>query len=132
MILSKGYDEKYPSESEKNITSFISLEVYDIVDVDELHMSYTVHFKIELKWFDSRIIFRNLNIGLLQIATELILAVKDPVETSPKFERSNWLQLMCGLLPASTTHGVLQLASNICPQASITCFNGNSINVNSN
>ena len=23
-------------------------------------MSYTVHFKIELKWFDSRIIFRNL------------------------------------------------------------------------
>ena len=58
MILSKGYDEKYPSE--KNITSFVSLKVYDIVDVDELHMSYTVNFKIQLKWFDSRIIFRNL------------------------------------------------------------------------
>ena len=60
MILSKGYDEKYPSE--KNITSFVSLKVYDIVDVDELHMSYTVHFKIQLKWFDSRIIFRNLKL----------------------------------------------------------------------
>ena len=58
MILSKGYDEKYPSE--KDITSFVSLKVYDITDVDELHMSYTVDFKILLKWFDSRIIFRNL------------------------------------------------------------------------
>ena len=73
-----------------------------------------------------------LNIGLLQIATELILAVEDPVETSSLSERSNWLQLMCGVLLASTAYGVLQPASNICPQASITHFNGNSINVNSN
>ena len=58
MILSKGYDEKYPPE--KNITSFVSLKVFDIVDLDELHMSYTVNFRIQLKWFDSRIIFRNL------------------------------------------------------------------------
>ena len=38
------------------------MEVYDLTDLDELHMSYTVHFKIQLKWFDSRIIFRNLKL----------------------------------------------------------------------
>ena len=60
MTLSKGYDERYGSE--KNVQAFIYMEVYDITDLDELHMSYTVHFKIQLKWFDSRIIFRNLKL----------------------------------------------------------------------
>ena len=36
------------------------MKIYDITDIDELHMSYTVNFKIQLKWFDSRITFRNL------------------------------------------------------------------------
>ena len=58
MTLSKGYDEKNPSV--QNISSFISLKVFGIHDIDELHMSYTVHFRIQLKWFDSRITFRNL------------------------------------------------------------------------
>ena len=58
MILSKGYDKRHPSE--RNILSSLSLRVYDIVDVDELHMSYMVNFGINLRWFDSRIIFRNL------------------------------------------------------------------------
>ena len=38
----------------------MSLLVYDIMDIDELHMSYTIDFRIKLKWFDSRIVFRNL------------------------------------------------------------------------
>ena len=35
-------------------------KVIDIFDVNELHMSYTVRFRIQLEWFDTRIIFRNL------------------------------------------------------------------------
>ena len=58
MTLRKGYDKKYPSA--KNVPSFIFMKVKDIMDIDELHMLYTVKFKIQLKWFDSRIIFRNL------------------------------------------------------------------------
>ena len=53
-----GYDKKYPSK--KNHTAFFSMSVDDIGDINELHMSYTVTFEIRLKWFDSRIIFRNL------------------------------------------------------------------------
>ena len=33
---------------------------YDINEIDELKMSYTVNFLIELKWYDSRINFKNL------------------------------------------------------------------------
>ena len=58
MILSKGYDKKNPFE--KYTTTFLSLNVYNIVDVDELHSSYVVHFSINLTWYDNRIIFRNL------------------------------------------------------------------------
>ena len=58
MTLSRGYNEKNPSV--QNIPIFISMKVYDIDEIDELHMSYTAHFKIKLKWYDSRIIFRNL------------------------------------------------------------------------
>ena len=38
----------------------MSMIVYDIFDIDELHMSYTVDFGIKLNWFDSRIVFKNL------------------------------------------------------------------------
>ena len=58
MTLTEGYDKKYPPI--KNVTTFISLKVYEIRDIDELHMSYTVEFKITMQWFDSRIFFRNL------------------------------------------------------------------------
>ena len=58
VTLTKGYDKKHSSA--KNITSLISLTVHDIIDIDELHMSYTVDVEIKLKWFDSRLIFRNL------------------------------------------------------------------------
>ena len=58
MTLEKGYDKKYSPA--KNITSLISVIVDDIIDIDELHMSYTVSVDIELKWFDSRLTFRNL------------------------------------------------------------------------
>ena len=36
------------------------MKVYDIMEIDELHMSYTVNFKLTMQWFDSRITFRNL------------------------------------------------------------------------
>ena len=58
MTLGKGYDKKHPSV--KNNPTFISLYISDITDIDELHMTYTVIFLIQLEWFDSRIVFRNL------------------------------------------------------------------------
>ena len=58
MTLARGYDKKHSSA--KNTTSFIFMTVHDIIDIDELHMSYTVSVEIKLKWFDSRLIFRNL------------------------------------------------------------------------
>ena len=51
-------DNRYPSK--KNVTCFMSVLVYDIFDIDELHMSYTIDFQITLKWLDNRIVFRNL------------------------------------------------------------------------
>ena len=58
MKLDKGYDNRYPSK--KNITCFMSLQIFDILDLDELAMTYTIMFRIFLKWFDPRIVFRNL------------------------------------------------------------------------
>ena len=58
MSLDIGYDKRYPSE--KNFSSFITLYIHDIVDMNELHMSYIVNFQIHLKWYDPRINFRNL------------------------------------------------------------------------
>ena len=58
MTLGKGYDKRYPSA--KNLNSGIYMKVYDITEIDEIHMSYTVNFKIRLQWHDSRITFRNL------------------------------------------------------------------------
>ena len=58
MTLGKGYEKKYPSV--KNIPVIIYMKVYDIKEIDELKMSYIVNFRIELKWYDSRINFRNL------------------------------------------------------------------------
>ena len=58
MTLDKGYDKRYPSK--KNVTVFMSMLVSDILDMNELGMSYTVDFEIQLKWFDPRVVFRNL------------------------------------------------------------------------
>ena len=57
-----GYDKKYPPK--KNSTAFISMAITEIVDINELHMSYTFNLETKLKWFDSRIIFRNLKPNL--------------------------------------------------------------------
>ena len=48
-----------------NITCFISMLVYNIIEIDELQMSYTIDFGITMKWFDSRIAFENLKPTLL-------------------------------------------------------------------
>ena len=58
MTLGIGYDRRYSSV--KNSSSLITLRVYDVKDIDEIHMSYTVNIRIKLQWHDSRIIFRNL------------------------------------------------------------------------
>ena len=58
MTLRKGYDRKNPPA--KNTTTLVSIKVFDIIDIDELDMSFKVYFKVIMKWFDSRIIFRNL------------------------------------------------------------------------
>ena len=59
MTLDKGYDNSYSSK--KNVTCFMSMLIYDILATDELGMTYTIDFTIILKWFDPRIVFRNLN-----------------------------------------------------------------------
>ena len=61
MTLKDGYDKKYPSTL-KNTTVSISMEIYDILDIQELVMEYTVYLKISMWWYDSRITFRNLKI----------------------------------------------------------------------
>ena len=38
----------------------MSMKIHEILAMDELGMTYTIHFTIELKWFDPRIVFRNL------------------------------------------------------------------------
>ena len=43
-----------------NLPCFINVLVHNIIDIDELHMSYTIDFTITMKWFDSRIVFGNL------------------------------------------------------------------------
>ena len=58
MIVDKGYDNRYPSKN--NVTLFMSMLLFDILDMDELGMSYTIDFRIYLKWFEPRIVFRNL------------------------------------------------------------------------
>ena len=58
MTLAKGYDKMYPSVM--NTTVFIYVEVLDVLDVNELEMDYTIEINVMLKWFDSRINFRNL------------------------------------------------------------------------
>ena len=44
----------------ENTTISVSMEIYDILNVHELEMEYTVQLKIKLWWYDSRITFRNL------------------------------------------------------------------------
>ena len=61
MTLEDGYDKKYPSM--KNTTVSISMEIDDILNIQELEMEYTVHLKIKIWWHDSRITFRNLKIN---------------------------------------------------------------------
>ena len=58
MTLQEGYDKKYPSD--KNITVSLSMYIYDILDIQEIHMQYKVFLRVELLWYDPRITFRNL------------------------------------------------------------------------
>ena len=58
MSFKKGYDKKYPSS--KNTIVSISMEVMDLTQINELNMDYTIEVKIMMKWYDSRITFRNL------------------------------------------------------------------------
>ena len=58
MSFKKGYDKKYPSIKSKNIS--VSMEVIDMIAINELNMDVTVEIKIAMKWYDSRITFRNL------------------------------------------------------------------------
>ena len=58
MTLQEGYDKKYPSD--KNITVSLSMDIYDILDIQEIDMQYKVFLRAELLWYDPRITFRNL------------------------------------------------------------------------
>ena len=71
MTLQDGYDKKYPDV--KNTTVSISIEIYDILNIQELEMEYTVYLKIKMWWYDSRINFRNLKIN----KDENILSLKE-------------------------------------------------------
>ena len=58
LTLQKGYDRKYPSPL--NATVSLSMDIYDILDIKELEMEYTIFAKMKLIWYDPRITFRNL------------------------------------------------------------------------
>ena len=63
MVLQKGYNRKYPPGREgTGINTVVSLfmEIYNIPDIKELDMKFEVQLLVELRWYDSRIIFRNL------------------------------------------------------------------------
>ena len=58
MSFKKGYDKKYPSSKNKTIS--ISMKVMDITEIHELNMDFTIEVEVKMKWYDSRITFRNL------------------------------------------------------------------------
>ena len=41
----------------------IGLHIYDIPEIHELEMKYMVKLKVEMQWYDSRILFRNLKLN---------------------------------------------------------------------
>ena len=58
ITMKKGYKKNFPSEFFKKVS--IAMEIFDIREVNELNMDFTILVKIELQWSDSRITFRNL------------------------------------------------------------------------
>ena len=60
MTLEDSYDKKYPSAPNTLVGIYIKL--FDIIDIKELEMKYTAHLKVESRWYDSRIKFRNLKL----------------------------------------------------------------------
>ena len=59
----KGYNRKYPPGREgAGATTIVSLfmEIYNIPNIKELEMKFEVQLLVELRWYDSRIIFKNL------------------------------------------------------------------------
>ena len=60
MTLQEEYDKKYPGT--KNTTVTVAMHIYEIANIDELEMAYTVHLKITMLWYDPRITFHNLKI----------------------------------------------------------------------
>lgn len=61
MTLQDGYNKKYPGT--KNTTVTLAMDIYDIANIDELEMAYTVHLRIKMIWYDPRITFRNLKMN---------------------------------------------------------------------
>ena len=61
MTLQEEYDKKYPGT--KNTTVTVAMHIYEIANIDELEMAYTVHLKITMLWYDPRITFHNLKIS---------------------------------------------------------------------
>ena len=41
----------------------IGLHIYDIPEIKELEMKYMIQLKVEMQWYDSRILFRNLKLN---------------------------------------------------------------------
>ena len=60
MTLKDGYNKKYPSGGITTVS--ISIDVHDILDIKELEMKYKTYLKVEMIWYDSRILFRNLKL----------------------------------------------------------------------
>ena len=58
MTLIKGYNKIHSPTKNTNVS--ISIFVYNIREIDELDMEIIVEVKVTLKWFDSRLTFRNL------------------------------------------------------------------------
>ena len=59
ITLTKGYDKMF-SQGKDAINVSISMLVSDIEEIDELKMEIMLKVEVTLKWFDSRLTFRNL------------------------------------------------------------------------
>ena len=76
MTLQKGYNKKYPPWNGSPVIVSLFMEIYNIPEIKELDMKFKVNLLVQMTWFDSRILFRN--IGEAHMNTEEIKEIWTP------------------------------------------------------
>ena len=113
ITMKKGYEKKFPSEFFKKVS--IAIEIFDIREVNELNMDFTILVKIELKWSDSRITFRNLKASHKnnQLNDEQIDDIWTP---ELLFPHSNQIRIGAGEKIKSVSDGTVRVHRQGLPQ----------------